>query len=131
MSPSSILQEIPVETKKGLKPEREEQRRTLQLASVFGLMTVADHVLINLRAQHVGYELFWDEMYYIICGRQLAWGYVDQPPMVALAARFSELVFGWHSLALFRVLPSIAGGLEVAGTGLLVREMGGHLRERS
>jgi hypothetical protein len=50
---------------------------------------------------------------------------VDHPPMVALAARFSELVFGWHSLALFRLLPSLAGGLEVAGTALLVREMGG------
>jgi hypothetical protein len=44
---------------------------------------------------------------------------------VALAARFSELLFGWHSLALFRLLPSLAGDFEVVGTGLLVREMGG------
>jgi len=105
--------------------KQEGLRQTLQLASVFALVTFALHVVINLRAQKVGYELFIDEMYYIVCGRHLAWGYVDQPPMVALAARFTELLFGWHSLALFRVLPSLAGALEVAGTGLLVREMGG------
>ena len=109
---------------KSLMP-RESLRKTLQLAGFFGLITFALHVVINIRAQHVGYGLFRDELYYIICGRNLAWGYVDQPPVIALAARFSELVFGWHSLALFRVLPSLAGALEVAGTGLLVREMGG------
>jgi hypothetical protein len=99
----------------GVKPEREGLRETLQLASVFALVTFVLHVAINLRAQHIGYGLFRDEMYYIVCGRHLAWGYVDQPPIVALAARFSELVFGWHSLALFRLLPSLAGALEVAG----------------
>jgi Dolichyl-phosphate-mannose-protein mannosyltransferase len=125
MGLSEILQGTSAETVIGVTPEREGLHRTLQLASVFGLVTVALHVAVNLRAQHVGYELFRDEMYYIVCGRHLAWGYVDQPPMVALAARFSEVVFGWHSLALFRILPSLAGGMEVAGTGLLVREMGG------
>jgi len=121
-----MLREVSAENGSDLKPEREELRQTLQLGSVFALTTVLVHIVINLRAQHVGYGLFRDEMYYIVCGRNLAWGYVDQPPIVALAARFSELVFGWHSLALFRLLPSLAGGLEVAGTGLLVREMGGH-----
>jgi hypothetical protein len=122
---SQVLQNAPTRIGKTLKVEKEELGQTLKLASIFGLITIALHVIVNLRAQHVGYGLFRDELYYIICGRHLAWGYVDQPPIVALAARFSELVFGWHSLAMFRLLPSIAGGLEVAGTGLLVREMGG------
>ena len=120
-----MVREVSVENGSWLKLEREELRQTLQLGAVFALITVVVHIVINLRAQHVGYGLFRDEMYYIVCGRNLAWGYVDQPPIVALAARFSELVFGWHSLWLFRLLPSLAGGLEVAGTGLLVREMGG------
>jgi hypothetical protein len=120
-----LLPRVPVEAGSEVKPEREGLLETLQLASVFALVTFVLHVAVNLRAQHIGYGLFRDEMYYIVCGRHLAWGYVDQPPMVALAARFSELGFGWNSLALFRLLPSLAGGLEVAGTGLLVREMGG------
>lgn len=125
MALSKMLADLPVETGSGINPKKEGLRQTLQLASIFAVVTLALHVAINLRAQHLGYELFRDEMYYILCGRHLAWGYVDQPPIVALAARFSELVFGWHSVALFRMLPSLAGALEVAGTGLLVREMGG------
>ena len=100
-------------------------RSSLQLAAAFAVATLLLHFLINLRAQSIGYGLFRDELYYLVCGRNLAWGYVDQPPFIALAARFSELVFGWHSLAFFRILPALAGGLQVAGTGLLAREMGG------
>jgi hypothetical protein len=125
MGLSRILQEAPVETVNGVRPTKEGLSQSVQMASVFALITVALHIAVNLRAQRVGYQLFRDEMYYIVCGRHLAWGYLDQPPIVALAARFSEVVFGLHSLALFRILPSVAGGLEVAGTGLLVREMGG------
>lgn len=99
--------------------------QTLRLASTFALITFAVHVVVNIRAQHIGYGLFIDELYYLMCGRNLAWGYVDQPPVIALAARFSELVFGLQSMAWFRILPTLAGALEVAGTGLLVREMGG------
>ncbi|MBB6144266.1 hypothetical protein HNQ77_002218 [Silvibacterium bohemicum] len=113
------------ETTREWKPESDSLGDTAKWALVFGLLTFTLHVVINLRAQHIGYGLFRDELYYLMCGRHLAWGYVDQPPMVALAARFTELLFGWHSLAQFRFLPSLAGALEVAGTGLLVREMGG------
>ena len=116
--PSSYLSAI-------RRPEKEDLLPTLRLASSFAAFTVVLHVAINLRAQSIGYGLFRDEMYYLICGRNLAWGYVDQPPIIALAARFSELVFGWHHLALFRLLPSLAGGVEVMGAGLLAREMGG------
>src|ERR1700749_2740497 len=73
--------------------------KSIQLASLFSILTFLLHVVVNIRAQHIGYELFGDELYYIICGHNLAWGYVDHPPIVALAARFSEIVLGWHSLA--------------------------------
>ncbi len=128
MSTSETLRDIAVSNDVKVK---EELGPTLRLASIFALITVAVHVVVNIRAQHIGYGLFIDELYYLICGRNLAWGYVDHPPVVALAARFSELVFGLHSMALFRLLPTLAGALEVAGTGLLVREMGGGLKAQA
>ena len=33
-----------------------------------------------------GYGYFRDELYYIACSEHLDWGYVDQPPLVALVA---------------------------------------------
>ena len=117
MALSEMPPGVALDAGNGTKPEKEGLRETLQLASVFALVTFVLHIAVNLRAQQVGYGLFRDELYYIVCGRHLAWGYVDQPPLVALAARFSELGFGCRSLALFRLLPSLAGALEVAGTG--------------
>ena len=38
-------------------------------------------------------SLFEDEAYYWVWSKQLAWGYFDHPPMVALWAKISQLVF--------------------------------------
>ncbi len=32
------------------------------------------------------YDLFRDELYFIVCGRHAAFGYVDQPPLVPVTA---------------------------------------------
>ena len=48
--------EVPTEKRKKVKPrETEGLRQTLQLASVFALVTVALHVAVNPRARHVGF----------------------------------------------------------------------------
>jgi hypothetical protein len=107
MSTSETLRDIAAPTS---AKATEELAPALRLASIFALITIAVHFVVNLRAQHLGYGLFIDELYYLMCGRNLAWGYVDQPPIVAVAARFSELVFGFHSLALFTLLSSPIGG---------------------
>jgi hypothetical protein len=42
-------------------------------------------LLVHLYAgRHYGY--FVDELYYLACSRHLDWGYVDQPPLIALIA---------------------------------------------
>ena len=44
----------------------------------------ASKLLVHLYAgRHYGY--FVDELYYLACSRHLDWGYVDQPPLIALA----------------------------------------------
>ncbi|MGH9735652.1 MAG: glycosyltransferase family 39 protein [Candidatus Acidiferrales bacterium] len=70
------------------------------------------------------YGFFRDELYYMACGRHLAWGYIDQPPLVAAFAWFSRHVFG-NSIVSIRVLPVLAGAAVVLLTGVLARELGG------
>ena len=84
----------------------------VQLALAFAAIKFAVEFVGNLLAQHFGYGIFRDEMYYIVCGRHLAWGYVDQAPMVALQARVAEMLFGFHHLALFRSFSALAGAVK-------------------
>lgn len=72
---------------------------------------------------HGGYGIFRDELYFIACGEHLAWGYVDQPPMVAIAAAAERALLG-DSLFAIRFLPALAGAAVVLITGLIARELG-------
>ena len=72
--------------------------------------------------QHYGY--FVDELYYLACSRHLDWGYVDQPPLIALIAWMVRVSLG-QSLWAIRLLPALAGGAEVLLTALMARELGG------
>lgn len=103
----------------------ESWKPVVQLALAFAAIKFAIEFIGNLLAQHFGYGIFRDEMYYIVCGRHLAWGYVDQAPMVALQARVAEMLFGFHHLALFRGLSALAGGTKVFLTGILAAQLGG------
>ena len=103
----------------------ESVKSAVWLAAGFGLLKYALATLTQIAMQNAGYDVFRDELYFIVCGRHLAWGYVDQPPVIPLVARISELLFGLHSLALFRTFASLAGAAEVAITGLLAWRMGG------
>ncbi len=71
-----------------------------------------------------GYGPFRDELYYFACGQHLAWGYVDQPPLVALLAAFSAALFGPSWLAL-RMLAAIAAGATVLVVGETAGALGG------
>jgi len=70
------------------------------------------------------YGIFRDELYYLACADHLDWGYVDQPPLIALIAWTSTKTLGTSLLAL-RLLPAIAGALLVLLTGRIANEMGG------
>ena len=54
------------------------------------------------------YGIFRDEMYYVACSEHLAWGYVDQPPLIAFLVWISQHLFG-NSLVGLRLLPALAG----------------------
>ncbi|MEO8500557.1 MAG: glycosyltransferase family 39 protein [Vicinamibacteria bacterium] len=69
------------------------------------------------------YGVFRDELYYLDCARHLAWGYVDQPPLIAAMARLT-LPFEPSLLAL-RLPVILAGVALVLLTAALARELGG------
>ena len=115
-------------------PSRQYERRRwhfkslLPLLLLFGLAKLLLQSTITLLSIHAGYGIFRDELYYLVCGRRLAAGYVDQPPLVALQARLAELLFGYHHLVAFRLLPALAGVLTVVLTGLIASALGGTRR---
>ena len=71
-----------------------------------------------------GYGIFRDELYYLACGRHLAWGYVEFPPLTPFLARLVTTAFG-DGLFAIRLPMALAGAALVLLTGLLVRELGG------
>jgi hypothetical protein len=72
----------------------------------------------------VAYGWVGDELYFLDCARQLAWGYVDHPPLSIALLRLWTALFGDSMLAV-RLAPAMAGGATIALTGLIARELGG------
>ena len=77
------------------------------------------HMTFNNR-----YGYFRDEFDYIICGRHLAWGYVDQPPLVPALSRVFLAIFG-ESLRAVRLMPALAISATMILSGMIARELGG------
>ncbi len=69
------------------------------------------------------YGYFRDELYFIACAQHLAWGYPDQPPLVALAALLSR-PFHWNIFVL-RAPVALAAALNVLAISTFVRDLGG------
>lgn len=84
---------------------------------------LAGAALLLHAAGNPHYGFFRDELYFIICGRHPAWGYVDQPPLTPLLAAASQL-FG-HSLFLLRLVAALCAAATVYVTCLFVTEIGG------
>jgi hypothetical protein len=79
-------------------------------------------VIYLVAAPNYGY--FRDEMYYLACGQHPAWGYMDQPPLIAWMAWLLEHTIG-ASLYALRLLPMLADVGCIVMTGLLARKLGG------
>src|SRR5271155_2793362 len=89
------------------------------ILGAFALITFAVHIVF-----YKGYGFFRDELYFIACGRHLAWGYVDQPPGAPLVAWFSQKILG-QTLFAIRFVPVLFATAQRLLTGLTTRAMGG------
>jgi 4-amino-4-deoxy-L-arabinose transferase-like glycosyltransferase len=85
------------------------------------LLTLAIHLWAS-----GGYGYFRDELYFIVCGRNPAWGYVDQPPLVPLIAAAMDRLFA-PSLVMLRLVPALAHAATVALAAETARLLGGRV----
>ncbi len=86
----------------GANDTRIELRRCRAIAWGLCLLKVATHVAL---IERYGYHR--DELYFIECSKQLAWGYVDHPPLVPWIAALAGVLFDFSLFGL-RILPAIA-----------------------
>jgi hypothetical protein len=114
-----------------LEPAGEPAGRAERLAAAKPTV-VAWWILGVLAASKVAFQLATanlygahrDEFYYLESGHHLAWGYVDNPPLVPLLYRLQEAAFG-HSVAALAVVPSLLGGAFIIIGGLIAADLGG------
>ncbi|MGD0685468.1 MAG: glycosyltransferase family 39 protein, partial [Streptosporangiaceae bacterium] len=92
-------------------------------APVAGIALIATAAVALEMAVSARYGYHRDELYFLAAGHHLAFGYVDQPPLTPLLARFSSAVFG-NSLAGIRVIPALALAAVIVVTAALSRMLG-------
>src|ERR1700730_9277850 len=98
---------------------REPARTDWLILGGLTLLTFIVHL-----AFYKGYGFFRDELYFIACSNHLDWGYVDQPPGVAVIAWASRHILGDNLFAI-RFVPCVFAALQVLLTGLTARALGG------
>jgi 4-amino-4-deoxy-L-arabinose transferase-like glycosyltransferase len=76
------------------------------------------HLLTSTR-----YGYFRDALYYLACSEHLAFGYVDQPPLIAVLGWLARRTLG-TSLPALLFWPALAGAFRIILTAVFARELG-------
>ncbi|MGW7681803.1 ArnT family glycosyltransferase [Kribbella sp. NPDC054772] len=102
-------------------------RPTVPAFAARPVVTVALIVGAVLTALSGRYGYHRDELYFLVAGHHLNWGYVDQPPLTPLITRISTTVFGDTVMGL-RVLSTVSCVATVIVIALIAREFGSDRR---
>lgn len=93
------------------------------------VLAIAGGLVLLLLAIATRYGWHRDEFYYVVSGRNLAWGYVDNPPLVPFVARLATEIAP-HNLFVLRLFPALVAGLTVVAGSAIVGELGGNRAAR-
>src|SRR5262245_61293094 len=85
---------------------------------LIALVYFALHLLTS-----TSYGYFRDALYYLACSEHLAFGYVDQPPLIAVLGWITRHTLG-TSLPALIFWPALAGAARVVLIAALARELG-------
>lgn len=96
----------------------ENSRASLAIPCAVAAIYVVAHLLTSTH-----YSYFRDALYYLACSEHLDWGYVDQPPLIALVAWVVRHTFG-VSLPALLLWPALAGAARIVLTAALGRGLG-------
>ncbi len=99
----------------------EERNLTRAWWFVPALIAAVYFLLHMATATRYGY--FRDALYYLACSEHLAWGYVDQPPLIAALAWIARHTLG-TSLRALLFWPALAGCARILLTAAFARELG-------
>jgi 4-amino-4-deoxy-L-arabinose transferase-like glycosyltransferase len=88
------------------------------------VLAIAAAVTLVLLAVANRYGWHRDEFYYLVSGKHLAWGYVDNPPLTPFVARVATELAP-HNLFVFRIFPALVAGASVIIGSVVVGELGG------
>lgn len=86
------------------------------------LVSAATTVTLVLLAGRYGYHR--DELYFLLAGRHLDWGYVDQGPLVPALARLLDTIAPGN-LVVLRTPSALLAGVAVLLVAAIARELGG------
>jgi 4-amino-4-deoxy-L-arabinose transferase-like glycosyltransferase len=109
--PSSISEETP--------PDSPALRVSLW-PSVY--LIALGYLILHL-ATSTRYGYFRDALYYLACSEHLSFGYVDQPPLIALFAWIARHTLG-TSLPALLFWPALAGAARIVAAAAFARELG-------
>src|SRR5436190_14918328 len=93
----------------------------LSAGLVVALIAAAKLALHLYAGRNYGY--FVDELYYLACARHLDWGYVDQPPLIAVIAKVARAVLA-SRFRRFDLPAALAGAGTAVLAGMIARELG-------
>lgn len=85
---------------------------------------IALFYLVLHLATSTRYGYFRDALYYLACSEHLAFGYVDQPPLIAFLGWIARHTLG-TSLPALLFWPALAGAGRIVLTAAFARELGG------
>jgi len=99
--------------------------RRLRITSGPILVLIIAVCVLSIHLATAGrYGHFGDELYFMACAEHLDWGYVDQPPLIAVIAWLTRHLLGTSVFAV-NVIPALASSATVWLTGHIARELGG------
>ena len=96
----------------------EKPRFSLLVPAIIATVYFLAHMATATR-----YGYFRDALYYLACSEHLAWGYVDQPPLIVFIAWVARHTLG-VSLPALLLWPALAGAARIILTVAFARELG-------